>query len=296
MSFGVRVPASTSNLGAGFDFLGLAVDLWLEARLLEGTGDPKYGGTLSGMNPSSDALLGRLKQHGVTEGYRLEVDSDIPIGKGLGASAAALVAAGALARLVSDKALDRDILYAEASTLEGHPDNAGPAVYGGLVLAAERPTHLRLYKDLALALAIPEMSTDTKAARSLLRDEISRDVAIDQARRAAALVLGLQNGDPDLIAFGMEDRVAVPQRKQLIPGYDAAVEAGRAAGAYGVSMSGAGSALVAITESSSANKVAEAMASTLCGSENPAVPSTPAVSNEGVSRLGDSCDSEPKAF
>lgn len=269
----VRVPASTSNLGAGFDCLGLALDLWLEAELLPGEGAAEYAGTLAGLAPETDLVYGILEERGALDGH-LRVRSDIPVGKGLGSSGAAAVAGFALA------GLDRDAVFREAARLEGHPDNVGPAVYGGLVLAAHRPTKLALHPSIGVALAIPEASVSTKQARAVIPPEVPRDVVVQQAARAAALVQGLVTGDADLIDFGMEDRLAVPHRKDLIPGFDAAVEAGLDAGAYGVTISGAGSALVALTDRALADEVADALAHALTGVGNPATPLAPGVAGQ----------------
>lgn len=275
----VRVPGSTSNLGAGFDCLGLALDLWLEAELVPGRGGPEYGGTLETLTSETDLIFGVLAERNLLDGRTLRVRSDIPVGKGLGSSGAAAVAAFALAGLA------RDDIYGEAVRLEGHPDNVGPAVYGGLVLAAHRPTRLRLHASLGIALAIPDATVRTTEARAVLPVEVSRDVTVQQAARSAALVHGLVTGDADLIDFGMEDRLAVPHRKRLIPGYDAAVAAGLEAGAYGVTLSGAGSALVAVTERELATEVAETMAAGLRGAGNPSRPLAPGVA-EGIFRSG----------
>lgn len=281
-SIAVRVPASTSNLGAGFDCLGLALELWLEARLVEGDGEPRYTGTLAPLNPRQDFLGQTL---GPIQGRRLEVDSEIPVGRGLGSSAAARVAGIALRQLAGGNTLAADAIFAEAARLEGHPDNAGPAVYGGLVLASHRPARLTLSSRIAIALAIPDATIDTHAARARLPHDVPREVAIAQAARAAALVLGLTGGDPHLIGFGMEDQLAVPHRKDLIPGFDAAVAAGREAGAYGVTISGAGSALLAFTSPRSTAAVGEAMALALTRAGNPARPLTPKVAEGGLSRV-----------
>src|SRR5262249_3585803 len=144
------VPASTSNLGAGFDCLGMALDLWLEARLVEGSGDPIYTGTLEGLEPDKDLILQLLG--GERRGrVHLAAHSDIPVGKGLGSSAAAAVAGASLLQLAAGGQLDRDPAFGAGLAAEGHPDNAGPAVYGGLVLVAQRPVKLRLDEKVGVA-------------------------------------------------------------------------------------------------------------------------------------------------
>ncbi|HEX9728415.1 MAG TPA: homoserine kinase [Gemmatimonadales bacterium] len=278
----VRVPGSTSNLGAGFDCLGLALDLWLEAELVPGSGRPKYKGTVSGLDGDTDLVYRMLAERDAFDGYRLTVQSSIPIGRGLGSSAAALVAGLALARLAEGDPLDLEAIYRGATIEEGHPDNAGPAVFGGLVLAAQSAAPLPFHGDLAVALAVPEKSISTKAARDLVPTAFPRETAIAQATRSAALVIGLTTGDPDLIRFGMDDRLAVPHRKGLIEGFDSAVRAALVAGAHGVTISGAGSALVAIVPSGRQEQVAEAMAAALVQAGNAAVPATPAIATEGL--------------
>ena len=276
----LRVPASTSNLGAGFDCLGLALDLWLTVSLVKGDGAPAYTGTLPSLFPAEDLILKSMD--GVPLGFRLEAHSDIPVGVGLGSSAAATVAGLALADLVAGKKLDLDRVFRRAAAVEGHPDNAAPATYGGLILAAASPLKLKLHSSIAPAFAIPKKGIDTKKARAMLPNEVPKGVVISQAARAAALVLGLERGDASLIGFGMEDQLAVPHRKSLIEGFDAAVEAGKAAGAYGVTISGAGSALVAFAPKGKAGAVAKAMAVAL----HDAVAIVPKVAATGLTVTG----------
>ena len=282
VSISVRVPASTSNLGAGFDCLGLALDLWLEARLVEGAGEPTYRGTLAGLHPDQDIILRLLKAAGLASGWRLEVDSAIPVGKGLGSSGAAVVAGLALAQLARQERLDHARLLAQATAEEGHPDNVGPAIYGGLFLAGRPGGWLALHPSVAPALGVPERGIDTHAARRLLPGRVPRDAAVAQAAGAASLILGLIEGDPELIARGMEDHLAVPHRKGLIRGFDAAVSAGRAAGAYGVTISGAGSALLGIGPKNVAPSIGRAMAEALSREGNPATALTPEVAERGL--------------
>ncbi len=281
---GVRVPASTSNLGAGFDCLGLALDLWMEVRVIEGEGEPVYMGTVAGLD-HRDEILANIVGDAVTPRHHIEIHSEIPLARGLGSSAAAAVAGYALRQLLQEKGLERDEVYEAAVSLEGHPDNAGAATFGGFVLAAPRPARLAFNKGLGVALAVPETPIDTKTARGILPLELPRAATIRQASRAAALVLGLMNAEGDLIAYGMDDEIAVPLRKDLIPGYDRAVEAGIEAGAYGVTISGSGSALVAITALEQAPEVAVAMAHALTAQGNMAEPMTPEVSERGVGVL-----------
>ncbi|MBI2072520.1 MAG: homoserine kinase [Gemmatimonadetes bacterium] len=282
MSLAVRVPASTSNLGAGFDCVGLALDLWLEARLFEGDGPATYAGTLADLSPERDLIARTMRSAGLSGRRRLEVRSEIPVGKGLGSSGAAVVAGLALVDLARGAELNRDRLLEQATALEGHPDNVGPAVYGGLFLASQGGGRLTLSPAVGIALAVPEASIDTHAARARLPREVAREVAIAQASRAAALIQGLTQGQPALIAYGMEDQLAVPHRKDLIPGFDAAVVAGRAAGAYGVTISGAGSALLGIGPPHLMGHVASAMAEALTQAGNRAAGMTPRVAMGGL--------------
>jgi homoserine kinase len=281
---GVRAPASTSNLGAGFDCLGLALEIWMEARVVEGSGDPVHSGTITRLDRQHDIVL-NIAGDSVPPRHRLEIHSDIPMARGLGSSAAAAVAGYALRQLLKDNSMDRDVVYESAVSLEGHPDNAGAATFGGFVLAAPRLARLAFNRNLAVALAVPEMPIDTKAARAMLPETLPRAKTIRQASRAAALVLGLMNAEGDLIEYGMDDQIAVPLRKELIPGYDQAVSAGKAAGAFGVTISGSGSSVVAITSAETATNVAEAMASALTEHDNPSAALTPEVSERGVAVL-----------
>lgn len=281
---GVRVPASTSNLGAGFDCLGLALDVWMEVRVVHGNGDPQYTGTVEGLSPPSE-IVHTVVNDSLPEGHHLEVQSDIPIARGLGSSAAAAVAGYALRQVLGTSSVDRDAAYEQAVAHEGHPDNAGAATYGGFVLAAPRPARLAFNRALGVALAVPEARIDTKQARAILPDSLPRAGTIRQASRAAALVLGLMNAERDLIEYGMDDQIAVPLRKGLILGYDAAVTAGMAAGAYGVTISGSGSALIAVTGVDQREHVAAAMADALSDAGNPSAPMTPEVSERGVGML-----------
>ncbi len=276
----VRVPASASNLGAGFDCVGLALDLWLEARLIPGVGPPIYGGTLAALSANDDMVL-RALGGATPDGHRLELHSEIPIARGLGSSGAAAVAGITLAQLVRREPIDPLRVYLAARRVEGHPDNVAPAVFGGLVLAVERPAPLTLDPMFGIACAVPDTGIDTQQARRLLPARINRDTAVAQAANASALLLGLTRGDPDLVRQGMVDLIAVPTRAALIGGFEQAVEAGLDAGALGVTISGSGSTVLAVCPQPSATEVAASMAAALTRKGNPARPLVPNVSLRG---------------
>jgi homoserine kinase len=292
-----RVPASTSNVGAGFDFFGIALDLWLEVRIVEGEGTSIRRGELSSLPATEDTIDTILREAGLPREYHIEATSDIPLARGLGASAAACVAALGLASAGQGEHVERDRVFRSAAAREGHPDNAGPATYGGAVIAApasetsDGACYARavpVHPDVVVALCVPEMIIETSAARRSLPAQLSRADAVDQARRAAALVAGLAHADGELIHAGMVDRIAIPSRSRLIPGYGEAVSAGLKAGAYGVTISGSGSTLIALAPATTAAAVAQGMTEAVIGAGVPARPLTPAVMRRGLQLLSGS--------
>ncbi len=260
----------------------MALDIWLEAELVPEPGPPEYSGAAAGLSPAEEFIHAALVRGGLAGSHRLRVHSDIPVSRGLGSSSAARVAAVMLLKHAADTAVDPHELFREVAAQEGHPDNAGPAVFGGLVLAAERPTSLPVDRGIGVALAVPDRPVETARARALLPVQVTSEIVVSQASRAAALVAGLAAGDAEAIAYGMVDQLAVPHRKQLIPGFDAAVTAGRDAGAFGVTISGSGSTLLGLAPLELAENVAGAMAGALNRNENPATPLTPAISLSGA--------------
>lgn len=301
----VRVPASTSNLGAGFDCIGLALDRYLSVTYEPGPGPLRLerdgmptpadalpsGAALAPLAPESPAIprssggpqgddepqadddlftrafRASLAHRGIVEpGGVLRAHSEIPVGRGLGSSAAAVVAGLALAAAVAGDELDRTVLLDQALPWEGHPDNAAPALFGGLVAVARdherrsRPVALPLAEHVGFAFAAPGARVSTAQARSILPQRVDRDVATRSLGRIAALLRGLALADPTLIRIGLLDELHVPYRLALIPGAQAALDTAQEAGAWGATISGSGSGLIALCPPARAAAIAEAMA------------------------------------
>ncbi len=273
----VRVPGSTSNLGAGFDCVGAAVARWLRVTVRRTGGGGAAvtlarGGTLAGLEtpPERDlvyrgfaAACGRAGRD-VPAGLEIVAESDIPVARGLGSSAAAAVAGAAAAAALFELDLDPDALTAVGAALEGHPDNVAPAVRGGATLAVAGPdglvvTALAVHPALAFVFAVPEFRVETARARAVLPASLPHATAVQAAARSAALLEGLAQAEPRLLAVGLDDVLHVPFRRALVPGYDDVTAAARAAGAYGATLSGSGPTLVAVAPAGRAAAVGEAM-------------------------------------
>ncbi len=273
----VRVPCSTSNLGAGFDCVGIALDRWLaaEAWLAGDAATPALtrGGALAALGdaPAADDLLVRgvalaceAAGRAVPRGLSIAATSDIPVARGLGSSAAALVAGALLADALLGLGLGPTRVAMLGATEEGHPDNVAPMLLGGAVLGVPRGdgwafAPLALHPDVAAVVAIPTFQTSTRAMRAALPPEVPHRVAVQAAGKSAALVRGLADADAALLAHALDDVLHVPFRRALIPGYDAVVDAARGAGAWGATLSGAGSSLIALAPRDAVARVGAAM-------------------------------------
>jgi homoserine kinase len=274
----VRVAGSTSNLGAGFDCVGVAVGRWLRVTARATGGAPgrpvaiERGGTLRALEtaPEADLLYRgfaaacRRAGRDVPAGLALTADSDIPVARGLGSSAAATVAGAAAAAALLELRLDPAGLAELCSELEGHPDNVAPAVFGGANLVLHGPdglvvTPLPIHQSLALVFAVPDFTVETKRARSALPATLPHGEAVRAAAKSAALVHGLAHADPRLLAAGLDDVLHVPFRRSLVPGYDEVTAAARQAGAYGATLSGSGPTVVAVAAPRDVATVGDAM-------------------------------------
>lgn len=283
----VTVPASTSNLGSGFDCVGIAVSRWLtvSGSLGGDTISVQREGTLAGLalSPEQDRLIAGFNaaceaaQVTMPAGISLRARSEIPVGRGLGSSGAALVAGAALANALLALGLSDDELVDACTLVEGHPDNIAAGVRGGAVLALRTPettmaggprvprggliiTPLAIHESLRLVFAVPGFSISTAQARSALPPMVSHSTARTAIARSAALVAGLRTGDEQLLRAALDDLLHVPYRRTLVVAYDAVTVAAMNAGALGATLSGAGSSIVAVAPRESAARVEAMMA------------------------------------
>lgn len=281
----VRVPATSANLGAGFDCIGIAVDRWLTASV-EADDDQSAGvaaitikrdGALASfaLPPADDALYAGFiaactaGDRAVPGRLAFSVDSEIPIARGLGSSSAALVAGARLADAALTLGLGVHRLAELCTRIEGHPDNVAPALFGGAILGvpgngsfeARRWTFaaLPVHPSLAFVFIIPPFPVETAVARAILPREVPHEAAVRAAGKGAALAHGLATGDGALLEIALDDVLHVPYRRALVPGLASLHEAACAAGAYGATLSGSGPTLVAIAPQAVAERVEVAM-------------------------------------
>lgn len=266
----IRVPCSTSNLGSGYDTVGLALERYLEVIFVPDDSDGlvlEREGTLAGEN-GPDLVATTFKQllarDGIEPTGTLKLTSSIPIARGLGSSAAAILAGFDLALAVCGKPRADDDAFAAALKHEGHGDNAAPCMYGGLRAVARTPDgtvviRLQLSEDIGFAYAAPAARLTTEAARKVLPKTVPHKTAAASLGRLAALLRGLAEGRVDLIQIGVRDELHVPHRLSMIPSAAAAMGAASDVGAWAVTISGAGSGLIAMCEPARAADVAAAM-------------------------------------
>jgi homoserine kinase len=254
----VRVPATSANLGPGFDCLGLAVDLWLSVTAKPSDRDRfTYRGEGRIVDAGDDLVhqgfrgaFARLQREAPR--IAIEAVNAVPLARGLGSSSAALVAGAALADAVSGGALGRDGVFQVAAALEGHPDNVAPAVFGGFTVSAPRleggyaTAVLALPPSWRLLFGVPDFHLPTERARAALPDTVHRDDAVRTASRAALWALAVARDEPDLLRTASIDVLHEPYREVLVPGLRTARADLRAAGAYAAYLSGAGPTIGAV--------------------------------------------------
>ena len=251
----VRVPASSANLGPGYDVLAAALDIHLDLEVTESDAFEVDAGE-EGLPTDRDNLCVRaFERLHSADGLRFEVRSDIPVARGLGSSAAAIVAGLLAADHLYELGLDPPDVYRHAVDLEGHPDNVAAALFGGFAVcppdpdadspaAPVLPARLEPPEGVEGVLAIPSEEVSTEAARAALPADVPMTDAVANVAAASQLVLGIDRSDLALISRGLADRLHQPNRAHLYPRSMELLSEAESLGAIGATVSGAGPALL----------------------------------------------------
>jgi homoserine kinase len=268
----VRVPATSANLGPGFDVIGVALSIFNEVWV-EGS-DKKL--EIEIFNEGADKIskdennlvyrsfckvFERVNKN--PKGIKLVLKNEIPLARGLGSSSAAIVGGLVAGNAYLGFPLNDEELLRMAVEIEGHPDNVAPALFGGVTICTQIPKLLCVKLpifELDVVLAVPDFEIKTSDSRKILPKEVPFEDAKVNVTNVAFLITAIYTKRYDLLEIGMQDRLHQPYRSKLIPGFHEVLKRAREAGALGVALSGSGPTIIALTKSPQA--VAQAMAET----------------------------------
>jgi homoserine kinase len=286
MHITIRVPATSANLGPGFDCLGLALDLWNETIItlaieysvqVNGEGMEKISaGENNLIIRSARTLAERVGKR--LPPFHLDCTNHIPLSSGLGSSAAAKLTGLLGANALLGNPLKRDEIIDLATEMEGHPDNVAPAMLGGLVVSTIENERVLAHKinvaahndsTIHITVVLPSFHLSTQQARAALPDYITTRAAVHNISHALMVAEAFRNGDLDLLAKAMKDTMHQPYRLPLIPGGAEAMYAAKAAGAAATAISGAGPSIIAFSAQHDP-AIGEAMVHAFEGSGYPA--------------------------
>ncbi len=269
----IKVPATSANMGPGFDSIGIALELynhlWFE-EIEEGVEiivkrKQEIEIPTDKNNLIYKTMVDFFAQTGnVMPGVRLIQEDYIPMVRGLGSSAACIVAGLLAANHLSGRHYCREQLAQIAAKIEGHPDNSNPAFFGSMVVGAldeneMRYVRLDLPKELVFAIMVPDFPVSTEASRKVLPDRYTKKDAVFNASRAALLVASMYTGKYENLSMAMQDRIHQPYRNQLIPNMDRIFKAAKNYGALATYLSGAGSTLMAVLTEEKAEEFQQKM-------------------------------------
>ena len=268
----VRVPATSANLGPGFDVLAAALALHLELEVCEAD---EFGVDTGGdplPEDRSNLCVRAFEALHPADGVRFEVRSEIPLARGLGSSAAAIVAGLMAADHLFELALSKEDIYRKAVEIEGHPDNIGAALYGGFTLCPRpegaglpAPVRLEPPQGVEAVVVIPAEEVPTSEARAALPAEVPFADAIENVAAASQFVLGVERSDLALIRRGLSDCLHQPARAGLYPRSMELVHSARDLGALGATISGAGPTVLVWSFWQDTGKVVAALAERTAG-------------------------------
>ena len=281
----VQVPATSANCGPGFDCLGLALNLYNIFRFTPDENASEYTYTFEGFgadilraeDPKKN-LIGfamdqvfATAQEPIRYGH-ITSETLIPPSRGLGSSSTAIVWGLLLANALVKHPLSKEELLVIANRMEGHPDNVAPAIYGNLCCATGLKnkvlnTVISIPPELHFAVVVPEVMVSTEYARSVLPNHIPFKEAVQNVSHASLFVTSLITHQLSNLSVALDDNLHVPYRKTLIPHCDEVFEAAKVAGAYGATISGSGSTLIAYVDKTHVQEVAKAMGAVFTANE-----------------------------
>lgn len=273
----IQIPATSANMGPGFDSIGLAVQLynhiWVEEQESGLTIEVKRKQEIEIPTDETNLIYQTMqffyeKKGLKMPGVHLIQEDEIPMVRGLGSSAACIVGGLLAANELAGRPCDREELAQMAASLEGHPDNSNPALFGGMVVGAQTEekmgyVRLELPEDLIFAVMVPDFPVSTSASRSVLPESYTRKDVIFNASRAALLVASVMTGKYENFDMAMQDRIHQPYRAKLIDGMEDIFEHAKAFGAVATYLSGAGSTLMAMVTRDKAEGFQKEMAAYL---------------------------------
>lgn len=254
----VKIPATSANLGPGFDTLGIALEIYNTYIFKESNDGIKIKGFEDRYAYENNLVYNSMEKTFQAIGYKpkgiiIEADNQIPISRGLGSSAACILGGVIGANALAGKILSREEVFKLATMIEGHPDNIAPALYGGLVVSIMDDGELyfnkmKIHKGLKFVALIPDFTLSTKLAREALPSQIPHKYGVYNTGRVALLLSVLSNGRFDLLKHALKDKLHQPYRGKLIKGYEIVRKKCDELGALGVYLSGAGPTIMAIVE------------------------------------------------
>ena len=261
-----KIPATSANIGSGFDSVGLALNLYNEIHIYENDNSKKIEFEIFGegeneiskkdnMIYSAMKLVFKKLKSKPNKGYIIKCINRIPLSRGLGSSSAAIIGGLLCSNFILGNKLkiEKDILNM-AVQIEGHPDNVAPAILGGIVSGVVKKEEDFKYikikppKNLKAIVSIPDFYLSTEIARNILPKEITRKDAIFNISRAALLTSALFSNRLDLLEIATEDKIHQDYRAKFIPNLNQLFKETKKAGAYSVTISGAGSSILALTK------------------------------------------------
>lgn len=263
VSVKVRVPGTTANCGPGFDAVGIACTIYNDLELiLSETGNLliEIQGEGAGKIPTDETnIVWQVVQSVLTkvgkkyQGIHIKMDNKIPLSRGLGSSAAAIVSGLFAANAATGNTLSKEDLLDMATAIEGHPDNVAPAIFGGIttsVMEGEQAHCLRFMPPakLSMVVAIPDFNLSTHGARQVLPQIVPFKDAVFNIGRTALVIGALCKGEFQHLRYALEDKIHQPYREHLIPGMSQVFAAALGEGALGVALSGAGPCLIAFAQ------------------------------------------------